>query len=43
MPTTPSMPNYKTFDFLILSLTIRLIQKIYTKIVKFKSLLKNFD
>jgi len=39
---TPFIPNYKTFDFFIVSLTTRLIQKICTNIVKFKSFFKNF-
>jgi hypothetical protein len=36
---TPSIPNYKTFDFFDLKFDTRLIQKIYTNRVKFKSFL----
>jgi hypothetical protein len=39
---TPTILNYKTFDFLTLSLITYLIQKIYVNIVKFKLFLKNF-
>jgi hypothetical protein len=42
MPNTPSVSNYNLFDFLTVSLTARLIQKIYATIIKFKSFLKNF-
>ena len=38
---TPSVPNYRSFDFLILSLTTHFIQKIYANIVKFKPFFKN--